>query len=333
MTWILPTTKLQISAADVPPGPPKLHVVVDTEEEFDWSAEPSRSSTSVKHMNFLWRFQEICRKYNIEPCYVIDYAIASQSSSSSVLKKWHDAGECSIGAHLHPWVNPPFTEQLSVGNMYPGNLDKQVEYEKLRTLRDLIQHVFNFKPIIYKAGRYGFGPNTADILNDLGFEIDMSFYPSFDLSNDGGPDHRHIPFGPFYIHGNRGKLLSLPVSSAIVGMYPKAFEWGRSLEKYKVPALLSRLHIADRLALSPEGFTSEEHLKLTKRMLGKGESIFNLSLHSSSVMPGGSPYVQSEADVDAILSSCDRFFSFFINTLKGTPTTPERIQNALVPLS
>ena len=52
---------------------PVLVVVVDTEEEFDWSKPHSRSSTSVTAMEDIYKVQDIFSAKSVSPCYVTDY--------------------------------------------------------------------------------------------------------------------------------------------------------------------------------------------------------------------------------------------------------------------
>ena len=47
-----------------------------------------------------------------------------------------------IGAHLHPWVNPPFVESVSNYNSYPGNLPGALERAKLHKLTSRIEQSF-----------------------------------------------------------------------------------------------------------------------------------------------------------------------------------------------
>src|SRR5690554_7374964 len=58
--------------------PPQLLVVIDTEEEFDWKAEPDAFEDRVTAMDCIDRVQDIFNDYGIQPCYVIDYPIASK---------------------------------------------------------------------------------------------------------------------------------------------------------------------------------------------------------------------------------------------------------------
>ena len=75
---------------------PKVIVVIDAEEEFDWSADFSSHNTSVQAMRSIHRVQEIFDAYHITPVYVIDYPVASQPDGYRPLQEIHAAGRCLI---------------------------------------------------------------------------------------------------------------------------------------------------------------------------------------------------------------------------------------------
>ena len=54
---------------------PQLFVVVDTEEEFDWSAPFSRTNTGVSAMARIGRVQHIFDRFGIKPTYVVDHPV------------------------------------------------------------------------------------------------------------------------------------------------------------------------------------------------------------------------------------------------------------------
>lgn len=310
--------------------PLSIQVVIDTEEEFDWSAEPSRSSVGVSHFREMYRLQEIFDKYNVKPCYAIDYPIATSELSRSILKSWVNEGRCEIGAHLHPWVNPPYIETLSPSNMYPGNLPLAIEENKIAVLLRAIEDNIGVAPRAYKAGRYGFGPNTLDLLLRFGLDIDLSFAPGFDMRDDGGPDHSTIDPGPFMVVNKSGRVLSLPATGSIIGSFPKLFSFGKALERLKLTGLFSRLGLSDRLRLSPEGFTFLEQVKLINELISKGQRVFTLSLHSSSVMVGGNPYSTNDNDVKQLLHRTEAILDYFTNELRGKVTSPTELKEKLI---
>lgn len=311
---------------------PQLIAVIDTEEEFDWQAEPDPNATSVKAISELHLIQDVFNEYNIKPCYVVDHPIASQKLSVDVISEFYKKGQCEIGAHLHPWVSPPYEEELNRRNMFPGNLDYELEYKKLKNLTELIKKSFGLTPEIYRAGRYGIGKNTASILKKLNYKIDLSICSGIDFSYEGGPDFSDSFAQPFWF-GENNDLLEIPLSGAFVGKTGKfskfIYNSAGHLHLLKARAILSRLSIVDRLMLSPEGFTTKEHKKLTQYLYDRGVRVFSWNLHSTSVVPGLTSYNKTEKDVNDFLDSFRRYFDYFFEELNGVTTTPTQVKKDL----
>lgn len=311
---------------------PQLVVVIDTEEEFDWNAPADRNKTGVTAMDYIYRAQDIFDEYNITPCYVVDYPVVSQDHGSRALKKIFNDGRCEIGAHLHPWVSPPLDEEMLPENTFPGNLDADLEREKLQVLTDQIELVFGCRPTSYKAGRYGVGPNTAKILSDLGYQTDLSLCPPVDYSDQKGPDFSGCHAEPFWF-GENNSLLEIPISGAFVGwagaFAKPIYNFGMKFKQFKLPGIFSRLSLVDRLMLSPEGFTSEDHIKLTLFLYSRGVRTFTWSFHSPTVVPGHTSYVQNEQQLEQFLGTFRTYFDFFFNQLDGEATTPTKLRSQL----
>lgn len=313
--------------------PPVLQVVVDTEEEFDWSAPFDRENTSVEAMRHVGRGQELFEEFGIRPTYVVDYPVATQETGNRLLRQYAAEGRATIGAHLHPWVTPPYEEQVNAWNSYPGNLPPALEEAKLRRLTDAIEEHFGARPVCYKAGRYGFGPNTTALLERLGYSIDLSPCARFDLSGDGGPDWSDTPAGP-YLFGTDGALLGLPTTGAFVGwasgLAPGLYRAAQGpLRGLRAPGILSRLGALDRLMLSPEGFTLAHMKRLTRAALARGPQVLTFSLHSPSLAPGHTPYVRSEADLQDFLSVCRQYFDYFLGQVGGATMGPLELRELL----
>lgn len=310
---------------------PKLLVVVDTEEEFDWSRPFDRRNTGVEHMRSIHLFQEVCDAEGVRPVYVIDHPIATQETSIAPLRAFRREGRCEIGAHLHPWVSPPFEEEVNARNSYPGNLPVATERAKLTSLVGAIESAFGERPRAYKAGRYGAGPNTTALLQELGFEVDLSPCPPFDFGVDGGPDWSRFPCDSFWLDDRR-RVLAIPNTGAYVGfvkdgahgLYRVAtsprLRWAR------LPGILSRVGALERLFLSPEGYAFEDLRRLTSALRHRGTETFAFSLHSPSVLPGCTPYVRSVADRDKFLDTCRRYFQFFLRELGGVNHTTAELR-------
>lgn len=313
-------------------GRPTLLVVVDTEEEFDWSQPFDRRNTGVGHMRSIHAFQRVCDEAGVRPVYVIDHPIATQEIASGPLREFAAAGRCEIGAHLHPWVSPPFDEPVDAYHSYPGNLEPALERAKLANLVAAIERGTGVRPRAYKAGRYGAGPATTRILEELGFEVDLSPCPPFDFAADGGPDWSRFPCEPYWA-GAEGRVLAVPNTGAYVGFVKDGahgvyrLATAPSLRWARLPGILSRLGAVERLFLSPEGYALEDLKRLTVALRSRGVETFAFSLHSPSVAPGHTPYVRSDADRDKFLDTCRRYFQFFLGELGGRNQTTAEIRS------
>lgn len=305
---------------------PRLMVVVDTEEEFDWSAPWSREATTVRHMERIDLLQGLCASFGVKPVYVVDYPIASQAQGWRPLRVFLESGEAVIGAHLHPWVTPPYEEELNARNSYHGNLPEPLERAKLESLTRQIQDSFGIAPTIFKAGRYGIGPNTYRLLAALGYRIDLSPAPPLDFSRDGGPDFSRQTCRAY--RDSASGLLVLPGTGAFCGWWPgdgeRMYRWAASSWRSKLRAVgaLSRSRAVLRVRLSPEDYPLTEMMTLTDALLRRGDRCFVLSLHSPSVMPGGTPYARTEEDVAKLLNSLKGYFEFIFGERNAEPWTP-----------
>jgi len=311
---------------------PQLIVFVDAEEEFQWHTFSS-TAVSVKNIALQHLAQEIMNDFDIKPTYLVDYAVANQPEGFEPLRDMLEARACTIGAQLHPWVNPPIDEMLTLRNTYHGNLPVALERAKIETLTAKIRANFGIVPTVFKAGRYGAGPNTASALLANGYHVDASVMPFADFSADGGPDYSQSPTVPYWIDH---KLLEIPNTVGLVGLMEGLNRQsgqtllGNASAKLRIPGLLSRLGLLERIRLTPEGISLEEAKRLTLSLFRRGHRLFVLSYHSSSLLPGGAPYVSTQADLATFLAWLNGYLRFFFGPLSGCPATAEDVYQSLL---
>lgn len=304
--------------------PPILTVVIDTEEEFDWTQPFSRSNTSTRSIaSQPLVHQRVFDKYGVVPTYVVDWPVATDPDAVKVLRQLMDEGRCEIGTHLHPWVSPPYDENVNTFNSYAGNLPRELEFQKIEKLTDVIEKNFGHRPIVFKAGRYGVGPHTADTIAKLGYLIDASVVPYTNLSADGGPDFSSHGVHPYWFKADNKYLLELPATAGYAG---KLHHFGRNIypmmqtkvARYlRIPGIASRTGTLERIKLTPEGYTSKDIIYLTRCLFNQGCRFFGLTYHSPSLLPGNTCYVTSNAELDKFFVVLDTYISFFLNDLNG----------------
>ena len=288
---------------------PRFIVTVDTEEEFDWNGPFTRDAHGLKHVLAMPRFQGFCERSGVRPIYLVDYPIAADAAAAEMLGGWCKAGRADVGVQLHPWVSPPFDETVSVRNSYACNLPPELERRKFALLYEAIERHIGVESKIYRAGRYGAGPATPAILREFGLDCDTSVRSLFDYRGQGGPDYARTPLSPYWLID--GALAELPVTSVLSGLIgPKGAALFRSGEdRPNLRAVLSRLGLVERIALTPEGISADKAIAAVDAALAQRLPLLVFSFHSPSLAPGYTPYVRSEADLEALYRWWETLFA------------------------
>ncbi|MFB0875148.1 MULTISPECIES: polysaccharide deacetylase family protein [unclassified Sphingobium] len=285
----------------------RFMLFVDTEEEFDWDAPFSRTGHGVTAIEGMARGQAYFAAAGVKPVYVTDYPVVDDDRAADMMGQWLSDGAADIGAHLHPWVNPPHVEAVNAANSYVGFLPEAVERAKLEALCQRIETRFGRRPIAYRAGRYGVGPNSAGLLEAAGFRLDTSVRSRFDYSHQHGPDFHGLPQNPYWAGPTRS-LVELPLSTAFVGLLRGGGErlYRRAQTMGPLAGALARARMLSRVPLTPEGVPVQEAIAAIDALIEEGVRVLNFSFHSPTLAPGHTPYVRDERDLTSFYDWWDR---------------------------
>ena len=206
-----------------------------------------------------------------------------------------------LGTHLHGEYMAPELPCKDFGKISTDamQLEYGVELErsKLETLTRLFEMQCGAKPASFRAGRFGIGPQSGRILQDLGYLCDSSVTPGVlwtTVSGERRPDFRKLDCLPWFVdHGGSliepgdSALLELPVT-ILRGQAADELHWFRPW--YEPPDGL--LAIVDTLAQAST----------------RGSTLVPLTMmfHNVELVPGASPYPQSEIEVDRYLDDLER---------------------------
>jgi hypothetical protein len=299
-------------------------VVVDTEEEFDWSRPFSRESTATTSIAAQSLMHErVFDHYGAVPTYVVDWPVATTPDSIASLRSIMESNRCEIGTHLHPWVSPPHEEEVNTFNSYAGNLAPALEFAKLRTLTEAITANFGRAPITFKAGRYGVGSETASAIARLGYKVDASVVPYTSFRGDGGPDFTWAGEHPYWFEADGHTLLELPVTTGFSGHLrhagPRLFPalQSPSGKRLRLPGIAARSGMLERIRLTPEGCTASDMIRLLDSLVAGGCKVFSLTYHSPSMVAGHTPYVRDARELDQFIKAVDDTFRHFRDRLGG----------------
>lgn len=266
---------------------------VDTEEEWDWSGPFPKKNLSVENVNELPAFQSFCQEYGIKPTYLVDYAVSDNIHSAEILKAFNKES-CEIGAHLHPWANPPFENETNEFSSHVINLDIEYVEKKLKQLIHSIKSNIGYSPKSFRTGRWGINGEVLQLLNKYEINVDTSIYPLYNnefFSCESAPIKHYWPdYSNTNQEGSQREILEIPVT---VGFNRSNFKLWQKLHKImeSKPFSLLRLNgifwhtkILRKLYLSPELCSGNEMVSLIDTSLTKGQTVFHMYLHSSSLL-------------------------------------------------
>ena len=277
---------------------PVLFVLsVDTEEEWDWKKEFPQYNAQVDNIQSLKKFQDICNNIGIRPTYFVDYPVVSNTESSQVLRGIVKAGKCEIGAHLHPWCNPPLTKGNGEFESHVVNLPIDLVEKKLARLLDLLRTTFDIDIKSFRTGRWGINSAIMALLIKYGITVDSSVYPFYQneyFDCNGASVEPYWPDlnSPELIQTQKQQpyLFELPVSA---GFNHANFDLCDKIQKFisshflsslRLPGIAWKLKLLKKLYLSPELTSLADMQTLIDVLLKRKSPVIHMNLHSSSLI-------------------------------------------------
>lgn len=299
----------------------RFAIFADAEEEFDWSKPLARENTATTAITGLVEANAHFSAAGVRPTYLVDYPVVNNPESAAVIRQLLGDGACYVGTQLHPWVSPPFDEAVNNRNSFTGNLPVALQRAKLIALTEKIAEATGVRPVTYRAGRYGLGPDTMSLLTEAGYQMDVSVRSRFDYSDQAGVDYSLHPLWAWRIND---QLIELPLSAAFTGVFrgmPRVFELKR------MRGVFARTRVICRVPLTPEGVPLRRALEAIRVLDDLGLQIFSLSFHTPSVVAGHTPYVRDAADLAKFWAWWDGVFNLFAK-LGITPVDEREIIDA-----
>ncbi|RMD91402.1 MAG: hypothetical protein D6813_07700 [Calditrichaeota bacterium] len=293
-------------------------VTIDTEEEGLWGGQYHRHpDCTVENIQYLPKFQKFCDKLGLSPTYLIDYPVVANVKAKNILKNLLESGNCEIGAHLHPWCNPPYEEEINPRNSFVNNLPQELQLKKLRVLTESIVEQLGVTPISYRAGKYGFDTSSIPVLEALNYQVDSSVVPLRNNRREHEVTFGNVSLNPYYLNpdnvekpGN-SSILEVPITVDFTKKLPAFLKTVYpNLPDIGIRRFLKLVGGIELVWLRPS-YASLNHMKkMVETVLSNGTVFLNMMFHSSELMPGASPYNKTEEDVENFLNKIKELYLY-----------------------
>jgi len=286
---------------------------VDTEEEWDWSGPFPQKDFSVTNVAKLADFQKMCDGLGIKPSYFIDYAVADNEEAVNSLKSAITENNCEIGAHLHPWCNPPFYGYVSEEQSHVVNLPLEQVEQKLLNLTKRLTEQFDVVPRSFRTGRWGIDGKVLQLLVKHGFKLDSSVYPFYQNNFYSCQGASYNPYWPDLDepleYGKQRDIFEIPVTAGFnhdnFALCEKIYRLisHPALNWSRLVGIAWQTHLLRKSYLSPELFSADEMLSLCKTMLKKQPPVLHMFMHSSSLIDNNNSLVGNHNAYEYITNS------------------------------
>ena len=291
-------------------------ISVDTEGDGLWWWRPG-NPIHTENALFLPRFQQLCDRFGFKPTYLTNWEMANDSRYAIFAKQVIAEGRGEIGMHLHAWNTPPICDTMRSKLAEPGQ-DYLIEYDeiameqKIINTTDAIEAAVGVRPTTHRAGRWAMDRRYFKLLAKHGYTCDCSVTPLIDWSSCVGSSEGSA--GSDYTGADsESTRMTFEDGLSIVEVPLTTFRSGFVLPDQVTPRLVGRevkRLVANRpLQCRPTGTNTRELLRVARRCLLGGKEYLMFMLHSSELMPGGSPTFPDADSIDALYHSLETFFA------------------------
>ena len=255
------------------------------------------------------RLQPLFRRFRAKPTYLLSPEIMRDAQALETLV--HLDGDAELGGHLHGEFAEPGAFEPDVTSVFQCHYDRETEQQKLRYLTDLFRISFGRAPRSFRAGRFGIGPHSLGLLQDLGYTVDSSVTPHLDWKRAGAPEasFRRASTQPYWpvldkpdlAAPHAGTLLEVPVTirPSLLSGIPVIGRWAEP--RWLRP---TRGSVARLIAVAREEITQVQSSRADPPI------VLNCMFHNVEIVPRTSPYAANEAEADAIINRLAGLLAF-----------------------
>ena len=296
-------------------------ITIDTEGDNIWkrvTTQYGMREITVENAKYIERFQSLCDKYSFVPTYLVNYEMANAEPFVSLAKEWVRDGHCEIGMHMHAWNTPPIYNlpfNRKGHNPFAGEYPRKVLFQKMQVMTDVLERNFEVRPTSHRGGRWYIDAWYIEALRQLGYIVDCSVTPGVSWGKaignvKYGPDYSDFPDCVCRIDGKKIiRNMRSNVSDGILEIPPTIIA-RRGAERIK-RVLQNPRQIKDvyheKIWLRPNGTNLEDMFYIVEKT--RDREYIEFMLHSSELMPGGSPTFKSKQSTEKLYRDLDMLFA------------------------
>ena len=304
-------------------------ITIDVEGDNAWSRT---REVSTRNAGFLPRFQELCDKFDFIPTYLTNYEMAGDPFFAEFARDAANSERAEIGMHLHAWNSPPhvpLTADDFLHCPYLIEFPDDVIRRKVEFMTRFLEDTFSRPIESHRAGRWALNPFYVRVLSEFGYRSDCSVTPRVDWSASrgapggrGGTDYRRFPRRHYWIGGADisrsaiSDLLEVPMT-VFDPCPPSLASLARSSPLGSGLSQRALRRIWPLEWLRPDGHNLRSMLRILTIAERENWPYVEFMLHSSELMPGGSPTFSDEGAIEHLYDHITALFEHAASRFVG----------------
>lgn len=297
----------------------KFIITVDTEGDNLWNPVLTRSGLKeikVHNADYIFRFQELCEKFSFIPTYLTNYEMSQAQSFVELARDRLKFNKVEIGMHMHAWNIPPLVKlpfNPKGNNPYAAEYHQKILYQKMKYITRTLEDVFQVPILSHRGGRWYLDTRYVRMLQKLNYMVDCTITPGISWEDNignyvGGCNYKKFPNKIYELdthnmirEGNSG-ILEIPptiIRKQIFNSEKKIIDNVKDL-----PNAYNK-----KIWLRPNGKNLEDMLYLVKKCTKNNIAYLEFMIHSSELMPGGSPTFPNKKSIEILYHDMEIVFT------------------------
>ena len=274
-------------------------ITIDTEGDNLWEVRDIHQRITTENAKYLFRFQELCEKYGFIPTYLTNYEMACDDAMIELGREGLKKKALEIGCHEHAWNSPPYYQLLKSpfhrGKPYLGEYPQRIIRQKLEYLTELLKDTFQCQITSHRGGRWCLNKTIIKELGHLGYIVDCTCTPGISWEAN-----------PGWTFGSKGTDWSAYENLPIKLTYKDAQGSNKCI--MEIPVTAVKKGDGQPSWFRPDGKNLREMMGILDFVNTQGTDYIEFMIHSSELMPGGSPTFSGKGQIEYLYRDMDMLF-------------------------
>lgn len=286
-------------------------ITIDTEGDNLWvpyQTETGYREITTRNALYLQRFQDLCEKHGFKTTFLTNHEMATSDDYRRFAEKGLRKKTLEIGLHTHTWNMPPdypLPYNPDGNNAYAGDYPYDVLKEKVTRLTNLLRENFQCDVTSHRGGRWYLDNNLCQILDACGYIVDCSETPGLTWSSlignkIYGNDYTDYSDDVHVMDEFQSDMLQVPPTIIEAG----PLEFGKFYSAREIVTKIKK----KKIWLRPNGSNLNDLIYIVNRQSEAGKYL-EFMIHSSELMPGGSPTFKNKASIERLYRHMEIVFS------------------------